>query len=1082
MYYKFLTMANFNFKRWNLILGWVAFGVAFLTYALTVEPTVGFWDTGEYILTSSKLEVGHPPGAPLFQMLGAFFSIFASEPAQIGLVLNMMSASASAFTILFMFWSIVLLLQKITTKESESNTNKQTAILGAAFVGSLSFAFTDSFWFNAVETEVYAMATLIMAAMFYLGLRCEKEMNTPRGNRWLILISFIVGLSFGVHFMGLLTIPAIGLLYYFKNYKTITPKNFILANIVVVAVLLFIFKLLAPNILRYFSALEIFFVNSVGLPFNSGSIIALILLVLFIYLGLNYSKKKGHVILNTSLLCITFIIIGFTTWLMLPIRANANVPVNENNPSSARELLAYYNLEQYPKTHLFYGPQFTDQYAGLDENQPYVDDKPKYEKDKKSGRYVVVNDYENAIQNYNSNHGSLLPRMWSGEHAENYMIYSGALEFSIKPEYSMQNELRSLVNDFRKAITEGEVDFEGYHDFLKTYGRYLNIKKPSLIDNVYYLFDYQIGYMYWRYFMWNFSGRQDDIQGKMDLHGNWLTGINFIDEYLLGISQKNLPSDVLNNKARNTYYLLPLLLGLIGLFFVFNREKKVFWTMLVFFLFTGIAIQVYTNVRPFEPRERDYSLVGSFYVFALWIGIGVYALFDKFQTFSKSKLIAPGISVLCLVAVPGILISQNWDDHDRSNRKTAHAMAVNYLESCAPNAIIFTIGDNDTFPLWYAQEIEGIRRDVRVVCTSLFNVDWYIDQMKRKAYDSDPIPSKLTHDQYKWGTRDYIIKEVVTKDTLGINQFMDFISSDDERTKYGYVLEQQGYQTKGQRNQDLNANYAPTEFVRIPVNKEAVLKNGVVAAKDADRIVDHIDIKITGQVIMKNRMMMLDIIAQNNWERPIYFSGGAFGDDDYIWMKDYLQLDGFAYKLVPIKTPLQKGSPFMGRIDTEKMYALIKNWEWSNSGNPGVYHDVETRRNSITYRGHMARLIEDLINEKQLDKAEEITDLAMEKMPVDIFGYYTFLEPFIGAYYEVDAKEKARELYRQVAVKYQENLNYFGQVSEDNQSKYIQNVYFDIERYKGLVDTISLYEDKDFIKAEMEKFNGYLRLFTGEEL
>ena len=1082
MYYKFMTMANFNFKQWNLILGWVAFGIAFLTYALTVEPTVGFWDTGEYILTSSKLEVGHPPGAPLFQMLGAFFSIFASEPAQIGLVLNMMSAAASAFTILFMFWTIVLLLQNIAGKETELNSNKKAAILGAAFVGSLSFAFTDSFWFNAVETEVYAMATLIMAVMFYLGLRWEADMNTPRGNRWLILISFIVGLSFGVHFMGLLTIPAIGLLYYFKNYKTITSKNFILANIVVIAILLFVFKLLAPNILRYFSALEIFFVNSVGLPFNSGTIIALIILVLLVYYGLKLSKKKGYIFLNTGLLCVTFIIIGFTTWLMLPIRANANVPINENNPSSARELLAYYNLEQYPKTHLFYGPQFTDQYAGLDENQPYVDDKPKYEKDKKSGRYVVVNDYENAIQNYNSDHGSLLPRMWSGEHAENYMIYSGALEFSIKPEYSMQNELRGLVNNFRKAIAEGEVDYEGYNDFLKTYGRYLDIEKPSLIDNIYYLFDYQIGYMYWRYFMWNFSGRQDDIQGKMDLHGNWLTGINFIDEYLLGISQKNLPSDVLNNKARNTYYLLPLLLGLIGLFFVFNRDKKVFWSMLVFFLFTGIAIQVYTNVRPFEPRERDYSLVGSFYVFALWIGVGVYALFDKFQTFSKSKLIAPLISVLCLVAVPGILISQNWDDHDRSNRRTAHAMAVNYLESCAPNAIIFTIGDNDTFPLWYAQEIEGIRRDVRVVCTSLFNVDWYIDQMKRKAYDSDPIPSKLTHDQYKWGTRDYIIKEVVTKDTLEINQFMDFISSDDERTKYGYVLEQQGYQTKGQRNQDLNANYAPTEYVRIPVNKEAVLKNGVVAAKDADKIVDYIDIKITGQVIMKNRMMMLDIIAQNNWERPIYFSGGAFGDDDYIWMKDYLQLDGIAYKLVPIKTPIQKGSPFMGRIDTEKMYDLIKNWEWGNSGNPEVYHDVETRRNSITYRGHMARLIEDLINEKQLDKAEEITDLAMEKMPVDIFGYYTFLEPFIGAYYEVDAKEKARELYQQVAVKYQENLNYFGQVSDDNQSKYIQNVYFDIERYKGLVDTISLYEDKDFIKAEMEKFNGYLRLFTGEEL
>jgi hypothetical protein len=1015
-------------------------------------------------------------------MLGAFFSIFASQPSQIGYVLNMMSAAASAFTILFMFWSIVLLLQKIIGQAKEFNTNKDIGILGAAFVGSLSFAFTDSFWFNAVETEVYAMATLIMAVMFYLGLRWEKEMHSPKGNRWLILISFIVGLSFGVHFMGLLTIPAIGLLYFFKNYKTITPKNFIVANVTVVAILLFVFKLLAPNILRYFSVLEIFFVNNIGLPFNSGSIIAFIILTLSIYFGLNYSKRKGYIVFNTGLLCVTFIIIGFTTWLMLPIRANANVPVNENNPSNARELLAYYNLEQYPKTHLFYGPQFTDQYAGLDENQPYTDDKPKYEKDEKSGRYVIVNDYENAIQNYNSDHGSLLPRMWSGEHAENYMIYSGPLEFSIKSEYKMQNEFRSLVANFRSSVAKGEIDYEGYHDFLRTYGRYLDIEKPSLIDNIYYLLDYQIGYMYWRYFMWNFSGRQDDIQGKMDMHGNWISGINFIDEYLLGITQDNLPSDVLNNKARNTYYLLPLLLGLIGLFFVFSKDKKVFWTMLVFFLFTGIAIQVYTNVRPFEPRERDYSLVGSFYVFALWIGIGVFALFDKVQIHIKSKLLAPVISLFCLVAVPGILLSQNWDDHDRSNRKTAHAMAVNYLESCAPNAIIFTIGDNDTFPLWYAQEIEGIRTDVRVVCTSLLSADWYIDQMKRKAYNSEPVPSKLTHDKYKWGTRDYIIKEVVTKDTLDIVQFLDFISSDDDRTKYGYVLEQQGYQTNGQRKQDLNANYAPTEFVRIPVNKQAVLRNGVVAAKDAEKIVDYIDIKIKDQAIYKNRMIMLDIIAQNNWERPIYFSGGAFGDEDYIWMKDYLQLDGFAYKLVPIKTALDKNNLYdMGRIDSEKMYELVKDWEWGNSGNPDVYHDVETRRNSLTFRGHMARLIEKLINEEQLEKAEEIADLAMQKMPVDIFGYYVYLEPFIGAYYETEADDKARALYKEVVVKYQESLNYFSGVSDENKEKHIQSIYFDIERYKSLVDTISIYEDEVFVKAEMEIFNGFLRLFTGEE-
>jgi hypothetical protein len=1074
-------MADFNFKKWNLILGWLAFLIAFITYSLTVEPTVSFWDAGEYILTSSKLQVGHPPGAPFFQMMGAFFSIFASEPSQIGHVINMMSATASAFTILFMFWSIVLLIKQVVKTDSKPSTTQNTAILGAAFVGSLSFAFTDSFWFNAVETEVYAMATLIMAVLFYLGLRWGNDMFKPRGNKWLILISFIVGLSFGVHFMGLLTIPAIGLIYYFKNYKTITPKNFILANLAGIAILLFVFKLLAPNILRYFSALEIFFVNSVGLPFNSGSIIALVLLVGFIFWGLNYTRKKGYIHLNTGLLCITFIMVGFSSWLMLPIRANANVTVNENNPSSARELLAYYNLEQYPKTHLFYGPQFTDQYAGLDENQPYIDDKPKYEKDEKKGAYVIVNDYKDGLQNYNSKHASLLPRMWSSEHAENYMKYSGFLEFSIKTEYQMQNELRSLVNSFKDSVANGEVDYEDYHDFLKKYGRYIDIQKPSLLQNIYYLFDYQIGYMYWRYFMWNFTGRQDDVQGRLDLHGNWISGINVVDSYILGVSQENLPSDVLNNRARNTYYFLPLLLGLIGLFFLFNRDKKLFWTMLVFFLFTGIAIQVYTNVRPFEPRERDYSLVGSFYVFALWIGFGVFAIYDKLRTYSKTPLLAPIVSLVCLIAVPGILISQNWDDHDRSERETAHAMAVQYLEACDPNAIIFTIGDNDTFPLWYAQEIEGIRRDVRVVCTSLLNVDWYIDQMKRKAYESDPIPSSLTHDQYKWGTRDYVIKEVITQDTLDLDQFLGFITNDDPRTKYKHILEQQGYDTSGQRRQDLNANYLPTEHVRIPVDKASVLRNGIVKAKDSASIVPYIDIRIKGSAIYKNRLLMLDIIANNNWERPIYFSGGAFGDDDYIWMKDYLQLDGLVYKLVPIKTAVSKDNPFdMGRIDADKMYDMVMNWEWGNSGDPSMYHDIETRKNSLTYRGNLARLIEVLIQEGDFEKAEEIADLAMAKMPVNLFGFYTMLEPYIGAYYELEATEKARKLYSEVSKKYQENLTYYSTLSEYNQSQYIQNIYNDIERYRGLVDVTTVYETEPFVKAEMEKFNSYLRLFTGE--
>ena len=1076
-------MTQNNFKKWNTILGWTAFLLAFITYSLTVEPTVSYWDAGEYILTSSKLQVGHPPGAPFFQMLGAFFSIFAMESSQIGLMLNMMSAAASAFTIAFMFWSISMLLQKVVVKSETMSLSQGQAILGASLVGSIAFAFTDSFWFNAVETEVYAMATMIMALMFYLGLRWEQDMHKPRGNKWLVLISFIVGLSFGVHFMGLLTIPAIGLIYFFKNYKTITVKNFIVANVVVVAILLFIFKLLAPNILRFFSALEIFFVNSIGLPFNSGSIIAGLLIVAAIYYGLNYTRKKQYKHLNTGVLCLTFVILGFSTWLMLPIRANANVVINENNPSSARELLAYYNLEQYPKTYLFYGPQFTDQYAYLDENNPYGDDKPKYEKDLEKGKYVIVNDYINAKQNYNSEHASLLPRMWSGEHAENYMMYTGFLNFKIKPEYQMNNEVRSLVNDFRSRLQNGEIDYEQYHNFLRQYGgQLLDIEKPSLLNNVAYMLEYQLGYMYWRYFMWNFTGRQDDIQGKYDMHGNWISGINFIDEIHLGLPQDNLPSDVLNNKGRNTYYFLPLILGLIGLFFMFNSDKKLFWVMLVFFLFTGLAIQVYTNVRPFEPRERDYSVVGSFYVFAIWIGFGAYALYDFLSKFAKHKLLAPAVTLVCLVLVPGILAANNWDDHDRSGKKTALSMARKYLDSCAPNAILFSIGDNDTFPLWYLQEIEGIRKDVRVVNTSLFQTDWYIDQMKRKAYESDPIPSQLTHDQYKYGTRDALSVEQMLPDSvsLDIKEALNFITSDNERAKFKYVAQQKGYDINAMRRQDLEANYLPTKHLRVSVDKESVLKHGIVKLKDADKIVPYIDLTITDNALYKNRLLMLDIVANNNWERPIYFTGGAFGDDDYIWMKDYLQLDGLCYKLVPIKTPIDRANPFdMGRVDPDLMYEQVKNWDWGNSGED-IYHDVETRKNGISYRGNIARLVEALINEDKLHKAEEMTDLAMEKMPVDEFGFYTLLEPFISAYYEVEANDKGRQLYKDVSMKYQESLTYFSALSQEKQTQYIDEISTDIARYRGLIDVLMRYEEQSFVEGEMQKYNNFIRLFTGE--
>ena len=1077
-------MSEISFNKWNNILGWLCFISAVIIYGLTAEPTVSFWDSGEYILSASKLNVGHPPGAPLFQMLGAFFSIFAIEQSQIGFIMNLMSGVASAFTVLFMFWSISILLSKISSS-LKSKTDNYLTILISSFIACLSFIFTDTFWFNAVETEVYAMATLIMSLLFYLGLRWEQEMHLPKGNRWLILISFVVGLSFGVHFMGLLTIPAIGLIYFFKNYKPITIKKFILANVVVVGILMFVFKLLAPNVLRYFSVLEVFFVNSVGLPFNSGTVIAGILLVTFFYYLLNYTIKNNLKTLNTVSLCVLFILIGFSSWIMLPIRANSDVVINENDPADARQLLAYYNLEQYPKTHLFYGPLFTDQYSGLDEENPYKDDKPKYEKDLTQNKYVIVNNYKNASQNFNSEHASILPRMWSSEHASNYLRYTGFLDYEVKKKYRNQaeaKELIDLVNDFKSRTYQGDVDYEEHHKFLKNYGTYLDIEKPSLISNVKYLIQYQLGYMYWRYFMWNFSGRQDDIQGRMDMHGNWISGLNFIDEIHLGLTQENLPSDVAQNKSRNKYYMIPFIIGLIGLYFLYNKDKELFWTMLVFFIFTGIAIQVYTNVRPFEPRERDYSVVGSFYVYCIWIGFGIFSLIRSAEHFINSKYTKLLTIPVFLLILPINLASSNWDDHDRSGRYTARSMAIKYLESCEPNSILFTIGDNDTFPLWYLQEIEGVRTDVRVLNTSLFNTDWYIDQMKRKAYESDPIPSSISHDKYRYGTRDYIIKEVTTLDTIDIKTFIKFVTQDDDKYKYKSLLQKQGYETNYMREQDLNANYLPSESIRIPVDKESVLKNNIVDNNLSDEIVDEIIIKIKGQALYKNRLMMLDIIAENNWERPIYFTGGSFGDDDYLWMKDYLQLEGLCYKLVPIKTTIDQTNPYeMGRVNTEKMYSMVKDWDWGTNGDMDVYFDVESRKNSITYRSNIARLINQLILENKKVKAEEITDIVIENMPVNIFGYYTLLESYIESYYKLENKEKARGLFSEIANKYKENLFYFSNLKDENKNRYAEEIYTDIERYRSLVGVIISYEEGKFLEKQMEDFNYYLELFIGKE-
>ena len=1063
-------MSTFNYNKWNTILGWLAFAVALVTYTLTVEPTMSFWDCGEYIATSAKLEVGHPPGAPLYQMLGAFFAMFAVGKENIALMVNMMSVFSSAFTILFLFWSSTMILKKFVASYTETDKNNSLMILGASFIGALAFTFSDSFWFNAVEAEVYAMATLLIALLLWLGLRWEQDMDSPKGNRWLLLISLVIGLSFGVHFMALLTIPSIGFLYYFKNYKTVTIKSFIIANVVIVAVLLFIFKLLLPYTLAFFGKTEIFMVNSLGLPFDSGSIIALIAIVAFFIYGLKYTKQKGHPFYNTILLCTLFVLIGFSTWMMLPIRANANTPINENKPSDAAEVLAYYNREQYGVNPLFYGPQFTDEFAGLDPDNPYLDKAPNYERDYKTGKYVIVNDYIKAEQNTDDAHKALLPRMWSTEHVKGYINFSGLPKFEIKPEYAGEKELIEIVAEFRNAYATKKIDNDDYVTFLRKFGEYLDIKKPTFFENISFMVEYQFGYMYGRYLLWNFVGRQNDNQGRYDnLDGNWMSGIKFIDELHLG-SQDNLPSDVLNNKGRNFYYFLPFILGLIGLMYHAQRDLKSFYVLLALFLFTGLALKIYLNERPFEPRERDYALVGSFYVFAIWIGFGVYAIYEIVKEKIAPKIAGPLVVLVSLIAVPSLMAFQNWDDHDRSGKYTAIAMAKQYLDSCEPNAILYTIGDNDTFPLWYAQEIEGYRTDVKLCCTSLLMTDWYIDQMKNKTYNSDGLDITFDHSQYVGDNRDGILFSKQTENRWDIKSFIAFAKSETN------VVEMESGKM---------LHYLPTNKVRIPIDKNQIIKNKIVNPKFNDSIVPYIDIDISGNVLYKNRLIMLDVLANNNWKRPIYFSPGSFGDDDYLWMKDYMQLDGMVYKLVPVKTPFKEENyPDMGQIDTDKMYNTVMKFDWGNGESTKIYHDPETRRNSISTRNNLSRLMYALIDEGKKDKAKKIIDLAINKTPLEYYGYYSTLNSLVDGYYKVGEKEKAHQLLDKIMKKYQENISYYKTFKPSEQAFLTSEIMTDLYHYKNLLNVMKDNKDTAYYLKNKTTYNSFNKLFEqfgGEE-
>ncbi len=949
-----------------------------------------------------------------------------------------MSALASAFTILFMFWTISNLASKLAAKTGNISKGKRLAILGSSLVGSLTYTFSDSFWFSAVEGEVYAMSSFLMALLFWLALKWESEIYTARGNKWLVLISFVVGLSFGVHILSLLVIPAIVMLYFFKTYKNINFKTSTIATIISVFVLLLVFKFIFPFTLKFFSASELFFINTVGLPYNSGSIIAAIILVALFFFGLKYTRKKKKLTANTLILSLLFIMIGFSSWMMLPIRANANTTINENNPSSARELLAYYEREQYGDANVFYDTYYSNTYnREQDAKNPTRDDKPKYEK--KDGKYVIVNVYKDVLPNYSDKHKGFIPRMVNPdkETIKRYKMIAGI------PQNSQ--------------------------------------RRPTFGENIKFMSDFQFGYMYGRYLMWNFAGRQNDIQGRYNsLNGNWISGIPFIDAIRLG-NQSELSEDSLNNKARNTYFFLPLILGLIGVFFLYGQDKMKFWVLMLFFLFTGLALKIYLNERPFEPRERDYALVGSFYVFAIWIGMGAFALIQNLRNTWSNKLVVPASVLLCFLAVPALMGVQNWDDHDRSGRYTAQSISKSYLTSIQKDvgAIIFTIGDNDTFALWYAQDIEEYRQDVRPINTSLIATDWYIDQMKRKTYTSEAVDIQLEHAQYAYGVRDYTKHEsIIDSVRWDIKDFMNWVASDDPRNKYKRIIQKSGGDPDLYPKGTQEMVFYPTNKIRINVNIENVIQSGLVKEKDRDLIVPYIDIDLPKGGLYKNQLIMLDILANNDWKRPLYFTGGSYDDSEYLWMKNYLQLEGLVYKLVPIKTPKNKNNPYlMGRLDADLMYEIVKKWEWGNSDSPEIYHDPETRKNSISYRSNMARLAEVLIDEGKLEKAKEIIDLNLEKMPVDYFGYYSLLTPFIEGYYRIGATEDARKLFEQIAEKYRDQLEYFESLSLNFQYDLGEEILTEIERYRSLIEVIIDNNDEEFMASKIVAFQKHTASF-----
>ncbi len=1007
--------------------------IAALVYFATIQPTASWWDPGEYISTAYKLQVGHPPGAPLFQMIGRVFSLFAfGNKAHVAVMVNSVSALTSALTILFLFWTITLLAKKIFVKNEgdELSQGQLWAIIGAGVVGALAYTFTDSFWFSAVEGEVYATSSFFTAITFWAILRWEEVADHRSGFRWILFIAYMSGLAIGVHLLNLLTIPAIAYVYYFKKYK-FSWKGFIWAGLVGIGILAAMMYIIIPQVVNLAGKTELFFVNSLRLPFNSGTIFYFVVLIGLIVFGLRYTRKKGKVVLNTVILAVTFILIGYSSFLMLVIRSNADTPINEDAPKDAVTLLSYLNREQYGTWPLVYGQYYTAPAVANEVGSPV------YKRDNKNKRYDVID--HTVTTKYDPRFETLFPRMWSGD----------------KPAYKQIYESYGGTDGTPIVVSGADAN-----------GKAKTLLKPSFFDNIKFFLTYQVDHMYWRYFMWNFVGRQNNIEGQGEIdHGNWISGINFIDRWRLG-NQADLPHSM-QNPARARFYFLPLILGLLGFFFHLRKSKNDTWVVFMLFFMTGLAIVIYLNQTPLQPRERDYSYAGSFYAFAVWIGFGVLWLYEKLEKYFKKKQVAAlSITAVSLLLVPANMAKEGWHSHDRSGRYACRDFAVMYLESCPPNAILFTNGDNDTFPLWYAQEVEGIRTDVRVVNYMLASGSWYTDQMFKQEYNSAPLPLSIPMAKYDQGTMDGVPVYPMVKGEVSLKDAVDFISSDDPRTKLDL-------------NDGQKTDFMPTRDLYIKIDSASAVNSGTVSRANAKNIVKEIHWKIRGNYLFRSDVMLLDLIASNHWKRPICFDNPS-AISKVLDVTKYCHMTGVVYQFKP--TQAKDYIKGMGGVDADFSYKVLMNPDarWGRLNKPDVNVDRESDRNSIMGIQSYVRLAQALVNEHRYDSAVKVLDRELYFFPESKFPFDYFTIQQAWMYYQCGAVAKANDMVNGIYDRYMQDLNYYNGLQPRFFDYYNDNIREALSAMQQLVQLTKSYKQDSLSEKINKSLYAQLKVLQGK--